>query len=110
MEKRVKNKNLKFSLKTNSLKDGFFFKKIPLIELKKIKADDFQFSQSKLQRCPKTAQTVDGTTDKINGRSLGEILGRTCNFGDFEPKKMNLRKHLVVEHKVIRIFFHRYGF
>src|SRR5664279_5458080 len=61
----------------------------------------------KLESRAHYAQTVGDATAKIDGRRLFKILGWTRHFADAKSEVYTLRQHLVVEHKVRRIFQQR---
>src|SRR5664279_3187901 len=61
----------------------------------------------KLESRAHYAQTVGDATAKIDGRRLFKILGWTRHFADAKSEVYTLREHLVVEHKVRRIFQQR---
>lgn len=48
-------------------------------------------------------QPVDRAPRKTDGRGVLKILGRTANLPDREAEVNDLRKHLVVENKVIGV-------
>src|SRR5690606_25334884 len=52
---------------------------------------------------PQHTQSVFEAAPEIDGAGLGEILGGTSDFGDFESRVEDLRDHLVVEHKVVGV-------
>src|SRR5438105_12636014 len=62
------------------------------------------FLQRKLQGRPDHAQTVCHAPAEIDGRGLLEIFGGTGYLTNTEAKVYALRKHLIVEDKVIRVF------
>src|SRR5439155_20353098 len=62
------------------------------------------FLQRKLQARTDHAQTVGHAAGEVDGRGLLEIFGRTGYLTNTEAKVYALRKYLIVEDKVIRVF------
>jgi len=66
--------------------------------------------QTELERGAQYAETVAAAATEIDGRGLRKIFGRAGDFADIVVGIDDLRQHLVVEDKVVRVTHKRDAF
>ena len=64
---------------------------------------EMTFLEPELERGGQHSKSISAASPEINGRGIWKILGRTGDFTDVKIRVNDLRKHLVVKHKIIGI-------
>ena len=67
----------------------------------------FHSVKTKSQRSVQHAETVAHRARKIYRRGFFEIARRTAYLADAVAEKDRLRDHLIIEHKIVGVFFER---